>query len=450
MSVTDYLVSHTLNNLKDKHGVIASPDMSGHRLVLCYDELFSRIGDPIADECNGLVIKHTNSTLAEALKKGDKAAFNMLVGESKAIAVPPPREYDITCEDDIEWYSDKLYITEKMHGIQYTLYYDGKWRYATKHEPTATNFIPLSIGKTPAISIFTTFLQKQEEKPEPIHKLMPFIEPGKTYTFIVTSPLFNEKVKYSNHTITLIAAHDGNDWMDIKQFNLGDRVVLPKEYTKKMLFDKLVGEEVETIKHGLMYESVVRYVERQPVGSFGGFIINDGSKHLHRVLPAKLQSNKNVRATKFTPKVLLSNIILGTITDIAPLLDDSVWEVAADLLERYDDFCAEIDAAHTKYVTSSKESGRSLKCIYYANGESDVEFCFKRDNTHSCCADMLKHMLRKKELHDNQLDELLKQLNSMTVVSSTNGRKTFQRVTSAPKKRVGIDLSCPTVYIRGR
>lgn len=55
--VKDYLLTHSFRQLEEEHGVCTRPNATFDKFSLNYDQLLVKNGDPIAEQCRGLVIR---------------------------------------------------------------------------------------------------------------------------------------------------------------------------------------------------------------------------------------------------------------------------------------------------------------------------------------------------------------------------------------------------------
>jgi hypothetical protein len=434
MYVVEYLKTHSLDQLKNDHGILVTASHCGYRLHFKYDQIFSRLNDEIADECNGLIIRHDNFLLSERIKK--QGNLDLKVGDVKVVCRPLNRIYDFN-RDEIEWFSSDLKISEKLDGLTFNVFYDKQWRISTSTSLDASNKIKINANDVTALDFFNTIfgIIATRNKIDTDFVKALSLKKGITYTFIVTSPLLSSVVKHKEHYITLVSAYE-NCWLDIRDVNLGPCIKKIKYKTIGEILETLIGTDSDTVTHDLCYESIARYVEQQPIESFEGFVINDGYK-LYQIRSTKWM--KPVKNVKYTKTTYLTNIILGKFKELLPLLDSSTTEEVIDLKNRYDAFCIDIDASYVKYKKQSSTSNIHIEKLFFQN--SEPEYCFRLLGK-ECkkCKEALKKLLKKKELYKLELEDLLKQLEDMIVDTSVKGKKTFLRVTRGPQKRLGFDF----------
>jgi hypothetical protein len=143
--VKDYLRRHSFQQLEDEHGVNARPNSTGDKYSLNYDQISAKNGDPLAEQCRGLVIRPTQF---------DKFIFgdgwkDAIVGELDVLAWPMNRFYNHGDPSavEIDWADPGIRVYEKVDGTCIILYWDplhGKWHAGTRSVPEAD--LPIQVG----------------------------------------------------------------------------------------------------------------------------------------------------------------------------------------------------------------------------------------------------------------------------------------------------------------
>lgn len=169
--VIDFLKTRTFQQLEDAHGVCARMSNDGSKVSLNYDQLSAKSGDPVAEQCRGMVVRPTEWDWA-AFRDSDWK--NACVGEVELLAWPMNRFYNFgdPAGADVDWAHPSLKVYEKVDGTCIILYWDpihGEWHAATRSVPEADlpiNAGNLEIGDTTFSQLFLKALIVTREESE--------------------------------------------------------------------------------------------------------------------------------------------------------------------------------------------------------------------------------------------------------------------------------------------
>ena len=128
--VQDYLLTHTLAELKAEHGVNAR--IADHKFSLNYDMIDASNTDPLACQCRGIVLGHGHSGLTDTT----------VIGDTRIFARTMPRFFNQgqECAASIDFEAKGTKFYEKLDGTMCALYCDrftGKWCVSTRSVPDA-------------------------------------------------------------------------------------------------------------------------------------------------------------------------------------------------------------------------------------------------------------------------------------------------------------------------
>lgn len=216
--VIDYLRTHTFRELEDEHGVCARPNVTGNKFSLNYDQIMTKSGDKVAEQCRGMVVRQTRfdfNALGAAWK-------DVIFGQFDVLAYPMERFYNHgdPAAVQIDWSHPSLKVYEKVDGTCIILYWDplaDKWHAATRSVPEADlpiNVNDMTIGTTTFSQLFLKALKLTREEvsgkivdwevdgPEKIIHLNKEV----TYVFELVSPHNQIVVNYPEPRVYLLAA----------------------------------------------------------------------------------------------------------------------------------------------------------------------------------------------------------------------------------------------------
>lgn len=210
MLVIDFLKSHSLEQLKQQYNINSRWDVNHTKVSLNYDQIYSIRGDPLVEECRGLILRPLDANLATS------QGCDYVI-----VARPMKRFYNIEeqCASKIDINHCKKF--EKLDGTNTILYYDDlfqRWCVGTRSVPDADVEIS-EINKTFCDLFWEAVKTSVDVKTE---QWINELDKNTTYIFELTSPFNNIVVEYDNLCITLLAIIDRESGIehDIESINI--------------------------------------------------------------------------------------------------------------------------------------------------------------------------------------------------------------------------------------
>lgn len=357
LQTIEYLKIHTLEQLYNDHGIKYRIDSQRTKFCLNYDQLKVTSGDPIGNECRGLILRPDSIIMSGAIPD-DINLDTFVPGHCHVISRPMSRFYNMgdhfaaTLNEDIT-------VVEKLDGTMCTLYYDflkKKWCVSTRSVPEAD--LPIRIGdivlddKTFADLFWEAFnvtIGNVAGLSE-ISDVLNMLDSRNTYVFELTTPQNRVVVAYQDQRITLIAVRDTQTGVESNIFSDSKIKTLPFHFPKTWgllnphaaaaLADQFKPEELE------------------------GFVILDS--RFNRV---KVKNSSWVLSSRCKDGVISSkrNALLaclnGSIDDIISIVDPKTQSFLIELQQgvkhfldkqeqKYREIVSQVDPSDHKYFSS--------------------------------------------------------------------------------------------------
>jgi hypothetical protein len=397
LKVQEYLLTHSFTELFNEHGVNVRPSTDFSKWSLNYDQLAAKAGDPLADECRGLVLR-------PASRITDLAT---IVGSTTIVARPMDRFYNAGDSNaaPIDWSTSR--IQEKLDGTMTILYFDfvkNEWCVGTRSVCEADVVFgdcvsPLKENTFRELFFYAADKSKSDYFPSVDHWL-DYLHSDKlarncTYIFELTSPINRVVVKYGDYRITLLAVREtatGHYMSPDKLRKVGMPVVT--EWPLKTLAD------IEAF-----------LLDSDPAKVEGAVVIDANNNRL------KVKSKQWVLASRAKDSVSVSKrnalqcIIDGTLDDVLPLLDDGLQEYLRKMQEKTAAYCKQIDSTFAAVRAASASSDRKAFALgVQASGLWQTPFFNLYGGKWDTTIDWLRHLSATKKLTDSTLDTLLKEV----------------------------------------
>lgn len=217
--VIEYLRTKSFQQLEDEHGVCARPNSTFDKFSLNYDQILVKNGDPVAEQCRGMVIRpHLSPQFWLACSDWKSVP----VGACDVLAWPMNRFYNHgdAAGADVDWSDPGLRVYEKLDGTMMVVYWDplqGRWHAGTRSVPEADLPIRvghMEIGDMTFSELFFKALRETREaaegkpldwEPTDFDKVV-HLNKELTYVFELTTPYNRIVVKYDEPRVTLLAA----------------------------------------------------------------------------------------------------------------------------------------------------------------------------------------------------------------------------------------------------
>lgn len=197
-------MTHTLDELKEEHGVNWRADTDGTKFSLNYDQIASKETDPLACQCRGLVLRPKN------LDTGWK---DNVIGETTVLAYPMDRFFNLgqDCVADVDFSDPILHVLEKLDGTMVCVYFDPLkeiWCTATRSVPEAD----LPINDLTGDDMTFGKLFRQAYAVTTGRQFECHLEESSVryfnYVFELTTPFNRIVVKYDDWKVTLLAVRE--------------------------------------------------------------------------------------------------------------------------------------------------------------------------------------------------------------------------------------------------
>lgn len=399
--VIDYLRTHTFADLEEEHGVKAHPASRGacEKFSLNYDQLKVRPGDPLAEQCRGMVVcvsfNQAMTIDEENLWKGE------CPGELELLAWPMNRFYNSgeATAAEIEWSSAR--VLEKFDGTMIVLYHDGEaWCVATRSVPNAD--IPLnSNGIVKSEMTFTSLFKEGVKNTLDMDfdtwtKTLP---EAYTYVFELTSPHNRVVVKYDETRITWLAARHTELGIECDTGTLRDQLFLkngaimppaPVEYPLSNL------------------EACAAYVNLQDPAQMEGVVIIDRWSHRVKVKNAKwVLSSKMHDSITSSRRNVLEAILTQKIDDVLPLLDDDTRREVELLIVRVGRYISKIDKQFAEWSSASGGDRKMFAAAVIASGDFKSPYFYLFERRYEDAGTCLSNLCETGRLSRDTLDYIL-------------------------------------------
>jgi hypothetical protein len=359
--VIEYLKSHSFEQLELEHGICARPSSNFRKFSINYDMILVKNGDPISNECRGLVIKPTDKIF------NVENWSTQIVGDCDVLAWPLNRFYnygDINCSP-VNWSDDNLKVYEKLDGTMCILYWDKdctKWCVATRSVPEADLPIRkdhLEIGDMTFDGLFwksimdhrsrngNTFFTLREWKTIHLSKNL-------TYVFELTSPYNRIVVKYDVCNVTLLAVRDTHTGVELNINNLPKHINLdvPKVWSLNNV------------------SSLVELVNSSDPAKLEGAVVCDSNFNRIKVKnKAWVLSSRAKDLLTVSRRSALEAILQGSIDDVLPLLEKDIADKLIEIQKAAREYFIKLDANFLEWKKLSNGSRKTFAEKVIASGD---------------------------------------------------------------------------------
>lgn len=403
--VTEYLKTHTLKELRDDHGINVrfSKDMS--KFVLDYDQIDAKFGDPVSEQCRGLILRPVDQCVIDQLCIDEKERIEKnlpkqhvqwrqrIIGETVVVAWPMNRFYNHgTPYAKIDWNDPDLRALEKLDGTMCILYWDDvkhQWCVGTRGVPEAD--VEIYDGKI--VQTNTTFSKLFWSAVDDREMFTNRLDKQITYVFELTSKYNRVVVKYDAPRITLLARRN---------------IVTGRELT----IDD--GVEPRAISRPISYHQmkmtpdvINAFVNAFDPMNLEGVVVIDSS--FNRV---KIKSAAWVLASRMKGTVRVMNgdvikaIIDGTIDDVVPLLDADDVNFVNEIRVGLSLYLSSIDKNFEEFKRSSTTRKEFAKFVVSTKDWTSPYFAMW-DGTYGSSSEYVKVMASKNQFTSSVYEILL-------------------------------------------
>lgn len=320
LKVQEYLLAHSLDDLAKEHGVYARfSKQNPKKFTLNYDMLEAKDGDPIAEECRGLVLEATCNVVCDEIPGNPFCSAHPGFGPTKVLAYPFKRFYNHGqgAAANVDWESAKFF--EKLDGTLCIVYYDhslGVWSVGTRSVPDADVPFENVTGKT-----FRMLFEEAATK-------MYFPWERSPSGFEVGFASFCEVFLVKKYTYMFELCTPENEPNCIKHKNY--RVWLLGVRNNETLEEEELDERLDLLvcpSYDLTPESVFDFVLKRNHTEYEGLVIRD--KDFNRIKvknPAYVLASKMKDSAIRSPRNLLEIVLMEKDDDIRPLLPEKFQE----------------------------------------------------------------------------------------------------------------------------
>jgi len=366
--VVDYLQNHTLEQLEAEHGVKARPNASFDKLTLNYDQLLVKSGDPVAEQCRGLVVRPTN-----ILNKEDWD--NVCLRNLQVLGWPMNRFYNAgdAAAAPIDWSDPKLRVYEKLDGTMIVLYWDqlhDQWHAATRSVSEADLPVrcdDISVGNKTFSDLFweayyaTTdevckrdnLIPVPDTLEEFIEKVKEYLPREYTYVFELTGPHNRVVVRYDKPKVTLLA---------MRRTDTGEELVIEDWAQAHMEVPK--AWPINNLA------ALTAFVDAANPWQLEGAVVIDSQFRRLKVKNEMWVLSSRARDMVTTSRrSALECIILGKDDDIIQLLPDNLVSYLQRLRTAYVEYCRSIDVNVSLYKLAAEGSRKLFAQQVIASGD---------------------------------------------------------------------------------
>lgn len=306
LPVQIFLLSHSLNDLAEQHGVYARWSPDGRKFGLNYDQLEAKDADILSQECRGLV-------LSADLANSD---LTKIVGPTQILARPMRRFFNLGqgSASSVDFSDSSTRILEKLDGTLCILYHDGaEWCVATRSVPDAN----LPVDGFGEYTFRTLFIKAMEmcsgRSWSDIEKMLETAGRGRTFCFELMTPYNTVVVRHASMRVALLSVRENisgkEDHRDVLDrfwsacFNINPVASYPLTTAEDIV-------SFVNSRSGMVYEGVV-------ATHYGA----DGTVERVKIKSAGyLLANRTKSIIGASPRNMMELILLEQIDDLMPVL----------------------------------------------------------------------------------------------------------------------------------
>lgn len=384
LQIIEYLKIHSLLELYNDHGIRHRFDKNHTKFTLNYDQILSKNGDPIVEECRGLILRPHNHNIDE----------NDIVGDCDVVAFPMKRFYnygDIYCSI-IDHKS--LSIFTKLDGTCCILYYDeyfNEWLVGTRSVPEAD--LPICLNdiilqdKTFSTLFWEGFDNVCRDYNIDKISLLQNFDKKITYVFELTSIHNKVVVEYDKTYVTLIAMRNKITGIELSVQNNKFFPVIP------------------TVWNLDIFEQIKTFVDTFSPNEFEGFVLCD--KNFNRI---KIKNSKYVLAAHLkdstinSTRNLLRAILNNTIDDIIPLCNTELQNKILNLQEKTKQF---IYKSQQKFDTWNLNATNDKEfALFVVNNTPISGIFFAARKQHKSIIEIIQNLIQQNKFTDSLCDKI--------------------------------------------
>lgn len=325
MLILDYLKTHSLQELRDEHGI--KYNVRGHLVTLAYDQFEASMNNPIACMCRGMVI--TDDAFVPS-NVSESIAVDVPLPQARILAFPFVRFFNYG-QGDLIFKPEKVY--EKLDGSMIVMYYDDHkdcWQFGTRNVPDGSN--TANGGQTSFRELVLKAAAKHYGYEDPSmassHGLFWnrfSLVKGMTYIFELMTPENKVVVEHRDYHLYLIGArsgkNDGFQELDVDQVAASTGFDCAPSF--KMKFKDNSKDVLDTL---------VKFANmRDPLYHEGFVVLGENWQRLKIKSDAYVTYNKVHDLSQYD---ILNLILTGEIDDFMAMMPEYQRNLATDLSEK--------------------------------------------------------------------------------------------------------------------
>jgi len=345
LNVQEYLLSHSLEELKSNHGV--NYRIKNHKVILDYDQINSKQGDKIVEECRGLILRKEDNATETTIDK------NEVIGPTKILSHPFHRFYNFGQKYayPIDFSNANIKIYEKADGTLVSIYFDdiqNQWHVSTRAVPEA-DFPIDGFNQYTFRTLFERCLQ--ETYNQSFNDFTSKLNKDNTYCFELISPLNRIIVQYNKFQLVLLAIRNNQTGMDY-------------ELPKKDLFSIPV---CPTYKLDSL-ENIIKFCNsKSPIEHEGVVICDENFNRIKIKNETYLLYTKSKDAVLKSPRVMITLILLEKIDDLYPLLIPELQNKVNEMIDGISNLSKRINSLWQELKNIKDRKEFAMKAQKYPN-----------------------------------------------------------------------------------
>lgn len=406
--VKAYLKNHTFQQLEDEHGVCARWNSAGDKVSLNYDMILAKSGDPITEQCRGMVIRPTQfdkNVFGEAWKDAP-------VGTCEVLAWPMNRFYNHgdPAAANIDWSDNGLRVYEKLDGTMIVLYWDplhGRWHTATRAVPEADLPIfkgHLEIGDDTFSDLFMKALIRTREAST--GTLLTWLKPGDgpekvvhlnkelTYVFELTSPYNRIVVKYDVPAVTLLA---------VRHTATGAEIPI-----EEMRLEHVNRPKTWELRDPVALAAFIDSAD--PAMLEGAVVVDSSFRRLKVKNKAWVMSSRAKDMVTASPRSALECVIQGKLDDVLPLIEKDIADKMLAMQTEFMDWTKRLDANFARFKEEACGSRKQFAGLVMLSGDWTAPYFQLWETKAATTLALVRQMMDAGKLSTTSLDTILQHM----------------------------------------
>lgn len=403
--IKEYLKTHSFQQLEDEHGVCVRFSNDGTKFSANYDQILAKNGDPLTEQCRGMVLRPTQfdkSTFGEAWKDAP-------VGDVEVLAWPMNRFYNHgdPAAADVDWSDPGLRVYEKLDGTMIVLYWDPlyvRWCAATRSVSNADFPIfagHMEIGDATFSDLFLRALVETRKansddvtwEVDGFDKVV-HLNKEVTYVFELTSQFNRIVVKYDAPRATLLAARVTKEGFELPIEDLRlQHVQRPKTWELK---DPT---------------ALAAFIDSADPAVLEGAVVCDSQfRRLKVKNKAWVMSSRAKEMVSSSPRTALECIILEKLDDVIPLVEKDIADKMLAMQDEFLSWCRRTDARFDEFKVEAAGSRKRFAEQVMLSGDWTAPYFQLWENRAPDTLSWVKMTSASGKLHSTSLDIILSKM----------------------------------------